>query len=306
MKKQEFTYLSADGITQIHAVEWIPEKPRAIVQIAHGMVEFIDRYDNFARWLAEHGILVVGNDHLGHGRSVIDNEHLGYFAENGNDCVIQDLRKLQYSTREKYPGLPYIFLGHSMGSFLARQFISMYSDSLEGAIIMGTADQPRAALEFLKTASALLAKKYGWMYRSPALTKIALGSNNKQFEPARTRNDWLTKDEAIVDAYNANPLNNFMFTVNAFYNMAEGLEYADKHIYSIRKSLPILFISGADDPVGKNGVGVKAVYDKFIDAGISDVQLRLYENDRHEVLNETNRIQVYNDLYEWMQKHCNV
>ena len=215
--KREFTYPSKDGKTGIHAIEWIPEGDvKAVLQIAHGMVEFIGRYDRFGSWLSEQGICVVGNDHLGHGASVVSQGDHGYFAEkDGNLCVIGDMHTLREMTQEKYPGAPYFLLGHSMGSFLARQYIEMHGEGLSGAIIMGTGVQPSG---ILKTALALCridARLKGWRHRSNLINNMALGSYNKKFEPARTKNDWLTKDESIVDAYNANPWNNFRFTTNA-------------------------------------------------------------------------------------------
>jgi alpha-beta hydrolase superfamily lysophospholipase len=141
--KKEFYFPSKDGITQIHALEWIPENaPKAILQIAHGMVEHIERYSNFAAYLAENGIYVTGHSHLGHGKSMISKEKMGYFASpNGNECVIEDIHSLRKLTQEKYPDVPYFLMGHSMGSFLTRQYLGMYADGLSGAIIMGTGEQ---------------------------------------------------------------------------------------------------------------------------------------------------------------------
>lgn len=301
MQKKDFTFLSADHRTLIHCIEWKPDTDiKAVLQIAHGMVEFINRYDRFATYLANHNILVVGNDHLGHGDSVINDNKLGYFGEDGNQLVISDMHTLHLETKMNYPDVPYFILGHSMGSFLTRQYIEMYSQDLSGAILMGTGYQPNSALKLLQTLCLLSVKQKGWDYRNEFLTKLTLGSYNKPFEPARTKNDWLTKDETIVDEYNKNPLNNFTFTNNAYYYMAQGIQYANDHLSDISKNLPILLISGANDPVGKNGLGVKKIYDLLLEQDIQDVSLRLYQNDRHEILNETNYKQVYQDIYDWM------
>lgn len=304
--KNSFTYPSTDGITNIHAIEWKPEGDiKAILQISHGMVEFIDRYDRFANFLTGYGFLVVGNDHLGHGESVIDDSKHGYFGSNGNECVIEDMHTLHAMTSVRYPDVPYFMLGHSMGSFLVRQYIEMYGSSLAGAIIMGTGYQSNATLKMVEGLCIALAQTHGWEYRSPLLYKMALGSYNKAFEPARTRNDWLTKDETIVDIYNGHPWNNFRFTLNGYYHMFKGIEYANTHVNDVPIYLPILFVSGKDDPVGNFGLGVKKVYDSFKKAGIDDVSLRLYENDRHELLNETNHDQIDFDLLEWLHAHMN-
>lgn len=306
--KQEFKYLSSDGTTMIGATEWVPdETPAAAVQISHGMVEFIDRYDEFARFLNSRSIYVVGNDHLGHGRSVKSPNDLGYFAEkNGNECVIRDMLRLRALTQNKLPlGLPYFMLGHSMGSFLVRQFITEYGDGLAGAIIVGTGWQSGASLRTGKALCRIIGSAKGDRYRSGMLLKLALGSNNNAFEPARTPCDWLTKDEAIVDAYVANPLNTFRFTVNGYYNMFRGIETCEdpKAVAAIPKDLPLLILSGAEDPVGAMGKGVRKTYDCYRKAGIRDVKMKLYPNDRHEILNETDRDAVYEDLAGWLSAH---
>lgn len=315
VQKKQFFYPSMDGKTQIHAIEWAPDgAPAAVLQIAHGMVEFIDRYDRFARFLAENGVAVVGNDHLGHGESVNSRDDLGFFAvanmnpkqlsTYGNSCVIGDMYTLQQRTMEKFPGVPYFFLGHSMGSFLARQYIQLHADELRGAIIMGTGQQSPATLKAAKAICRVIARSKGERFRSPLLTNMALGSNNKKFEPARTANDWLTKDEKIVDAYNANPLNNFKFTVNAFFNMFSGIEICSDpaNIAKIPKTFPILIVSGADDPVGGFGKGVKQVADAYKKAGLTDVQMKLYEGDRHEILNELDHDVVDDDILSWLNQ----
>ena len=303
--KNEFTFASSDGRTQIHAIEWTPaEAPVAVLQIAHGMVEFIDRYNAFAEYLAGEGIAVVGNDHLGHGLSVASEEDYGFFAEkNGNACVLADLRALHERTAEKYPNVPYFFLGHSMGSFLARQYIQRYSGDLAGAIIMGTGSQPGLVLALGKKMCASRAKKFGWHYRDEKINNLALGSNNKRFEPARTRADWLTRDEAVVDSYVSNPRNSFIFTVNGFHEMFTSIQEAQRGsgIAKIRKDLPIYVVSGAEDPVGGFGKGVKKVYDAFVAAGLRKVEMKLFPDDRHEILNELNREAVYEDLLAWMK-----
>ncbi len=306
MRKKDFTYNSKDGVTTIHAIKWIPDgEIKAILQIAHGMVEFIDRYDRFATFLAENGIYVVGNDHLGHGASVISEKEHGYFAEkNGNACVIGDMHTLRQLTQERHPDKPYFLLGHSMGSFLARQYIEMYGEGLAGAIIMGTGNMPPAVLSAGKALCKTIARFRGWKYRSTMVNNIALGANNKRFEPARTKNDWLSKDEAIVDAYCANPWNNFVFTVNGFYNMFAGIEYCEKeeNLKRIPKDLPILVVSGGEDPVGNFGDGPREVADIYVKTGIRDIVLKIYPGDRHEILNELDHDVVDTDILNWLQE----
>lgn len=302
--KKEFYYPSKDGLTQIHAIEWIPDGDvKAILQIAHGMVEFIDRYDNFANYLSSKGFYVVGNDHLGHGKSIRDDSQLGYFARSkGNLCVIGDMDELRKISQNKYPDVPYFILGHSMGSFLVRQFIERFGEGIKGAIIMGTGYQPTETLSAGIALTAVLRQGRGGHYRNKMLDDMALGSYNKKFEPARTKCDWLTKDEAIVDAYIANPLNQFMFTVNGYYNMFRGIMYCQKkeNLEKIPKDLPILVVSGEEDPVGEFGKGPKKVAEIYKKTGIKNVTLKLYPEDRHEILNELDKDVVYEDIYNWL------
>lgn len=304
--KKEYSFLSAEKETKIHVIVWTPESEvTGVVQIAHGMVEFIDRYDRFARFLNQHGYVVVGNDHLGHGKSVQNAEQLGFFRESGgNEAVIADMRKLHVITRKHFPNVPYFLLGHSMGSFFTREYIEKYGSDLTGAVIMGTGSQPKSALKMGKGLCRSIAATRGWKHRSQLVDLMCFGSYNKKFEPARTGVDWLTKDEAIVDASRVNPLNNFRFTVNGYYSMFSAIEAAQdpKRIERIPKCLPLLLVSGTDDPVGDFGEGVRKAYESYKKAGISDVRIHLFENDRHEILNELDHGEVDRHILEWLEE----
>ena len=306
--RDEFYFPSKDGNTEIHTIEWKPEgEVRAVLQICHGMVEYIRRYDEFAQFLCGEGYYVVGNDHLGHGKSIQAKSEYGFFNEKyGNACVLGDMHTLRQRTEKKYPGVPYFMLGHSMGSSLLRQYIQMYGNGLSGAVLMGTvADHKKAALLFGKSLCRVMAAFRGWHYRSKMVDNLVLGAYNKKFKPARTRADWITSDNENLDMYVADPLCSFMFTVNAYYNVFSGMIGIQRKesVYMIPKGLPVLFVSGADDPVGEFGKGVRKIYEKYRAAGIRDVTLRLYTGDRHEILNETDRDQVYKDLLGWFEKH---
>ena len=306
--RDEFYFPSKDGNTEIHTIEWKPEgEVRAVLQICHGMVEYIRRYDEFAQFLCGEGYYVVGNDHLGHGKSIQAKSEYGFFNEKyGNACVLGDMHTLRQRTEKKYPGVPYFMLGHSMGSSLLRQYIQMYGNGLSGAVLMGTvADHKKAALLFGKRLCRVMAAFRGWHYRSKMVDNLVLGAYNKKFKPARTRADWITSDNENLDMYVADPLCSFMFTVNAYYNVFSGMIGIQRKesVYMIPKGLPVLFVSGADDPVGEFGKGVCKIYEKYRAAGIRDVTLRLYTGDRHEILNETDRDQVYKDLLGWFEKH---
>jgi alpha-beta hydrolase superfamily lysophospholipase len=304
--KKEFYYLSRDGKTQIHAVEWLPEdEPKGVLQICHGMVEYIERYHEFAEYLCRHGYYVTGHDHLGHGKSVKDETEYGYFPKkNGNRCVIGDIHQLRMITSKKYPGVPYLMLGHSMGSFLLRQYLTEHGDGLSGAVIMGTGYQPLAVLEAGQVVCRVTALFKGWKYRSKFVDNLSFGSFNKRFEPGETGREWVTSDSELCRRYVEDPLCMFRFTVGGYYQMFEGMKAVARagSIAQIPEDLPILFTAGADDPVGAFGRGVMKVYRKYKSAGMRKVAVKLYAGGRHEILNETIREQVYEDLFFWCER----
>ena len=256
---KEFFYLSADGRTQIRAACWEPPcAPRAILQFVHGMYEHMGWYDPFARWLAAQGFLVVGNDHLGHGLSVAGEENRGFFAQpNGNGCVLQDIHTLRTLTQKNHPQLPYFILGHSMGSFLTRQYIQRHGQGLAGAILMGTGSQSALTLLAARTIARLSACAKGWQSRSALLDKLTTGGFNRRFQPVKTGYEWITSDEEIAASYGRDPLRCFRFTVNAYDNMFVSIGEAQsaRRMKGIPKSLPLLLISGECDPVGGFGKG---------------------------------------------------
>ena len=306
-RTEHFYFASHAPGRQIHGVRWLPEgQPRAVLQITHGMVEYIGRYQDFAQWLNERGFLVTGHDHLGHGNSIRTKADYGYFAdEDANGTVLADVHRLTQLTKESYPGLPYFLLGHSMGSFYARQYLCQYGEELDGAIIMGTGCQPRMLVRAGKLLTTLVAAVKGWHHRSKLVTNVAFGGYNKRFEPVRTPKDWLTRDEAIVDAYIADERSSFIFTLNAYHAMFSGIDRLyDKNLLDrMPKDLPVFFVAGEEDPVGDFGKGVRQAVQMCRDAGVQRVDLKLYPKDRHEILNELDRQQVYEDLLCWMEEH---
>lgn len=306
MLKKEFYFPSSDGQTQIHVIQWFPEAGvKAVLQISHGMVEYIDRYDEFARYLAERGFCVVGHDHLGHGKSVQSQEYLGYFhEEKGNQYVISDIHRLRKMIEKEYPGVPYFMMGHSMGSFLLRQYLTMRAEGLAGAIVMGTGDMPYALLKAGQAVCKSISLTKGWHHRSHLVNQLGMGGYNRQFEPSDSTKDWITSDDSKRKEYEADPLCNFVFTVNGYYQMFEGMKVLTRRhaMDKIPVEFPVIFVSGAEDPVGSNGVGVTRVFRKYEAHGMTDVEMKLYAGDRHEILNETDREEVYEDLYRWMEK----
>ncbi len=306
MKRQDFRYISKDGRNLIHGVRWMPEgEVKGILQISHGMVDFIDKYEGFASFLADNGILVTGNDHLGHGGTVAKEEDFGYFSDkNGNECVIGDMHTLYKLTKKLYPDLPYFMAGHSMGSFLVRQYITLYGRDLKGAILIGTGDVEASAVKVAKKVALKIMLKKGGREKSDLLDDLTLRRYSNSVKDRRTSDDWLTRDEKIVDKFLEHPWNNFRFTANAYYHMFRGIGYADdkKNMKRIPKDLPVIFLSGEDDPVGSYGKGVIKVYNRFMETGLKDVDIKLYPGDRHEILNELDRDDVYNDILVFIRE----
>ncbi len=302
--KNEFYFPSSDGINQIHANEWMPEgEPKAVLQMCHGMVEHIERYHDFATFLAGHGYYVVGHDHLGHGKSVASADKLGFFHEkHGNKYVVSDIHQLRKDTQEKYPHIPYFIMGHSMGSFLVRQYIGVYGDGLAGAIIMGTGDQPDLVLGAGKLVCKIVAVLKGWAYRSKLVDSMAVGGYDKQVKGEGE--SWLSRNRVNVENYKKDSLSGYMFTVNAYYHMFSGMARMNKQekAGAVPKELPIFFVAGEKDPVGNCGKAVENVYKRYQKCGMKDVEIKLYKDDRHEILNELDKEQVYLDLLSWLDK----
>ncbi len=305
MRKEEFYFDSRDGQSKIHAVRYTPDKePVAVVQIVHGMAEHMERYEEFARFLAERGIVVTGEDHLGHGKTIPEGGLPGYFCEQDPATVmVRDVHRLKKMTQMLYPGIPYIILGHSMGSFITRNYMCRYGSGISAAIIMGTGMQPRALVKFSQILAAVLKVLRGSGHVSGFIHMCAFGSYNKRIKPVRTVSDWLTRDEAKVDAFIADPLCGFTFTVNGFQTLFELIArlYKRENIEKVPKNLPIYMVSGAEDPVGDYGKGVQLAYDSLKNAGLENIQMKLYADDRHEPLNELDRAFVMQDIYQWIR-----
>ena len=280
---------------------WKPDgEIRAIVQILHGMAEHIACYDEMAKRLNQAGFLVVGHNHLGHGEGA---EQLGYFGKGGFASLVEDAHRLRMTTQAEYPNLPYFLLGHSMGSFVARNYCLKYERGLSGVLLSGTGHFPPA----LVTSGLLLANLFcvfgGEKKPSKFLENMSFAGYNKDWSPPRTDKDWISRNEKKVDAYIADPLCGFTFTAGAYRDMFRGLEnlYPSK-IGSMDKDVPVLLYSGASDPVGGRGEGVQKVAGELKAAGVKDVTVKLYENGRHEMHNEPNREELIGDLIDWMIK----
>ena len=300
-------YPSHDGVTTIHACLWLPEgEIKGVVQIIHGMAEYAERYAPFAEYLTENGFAVCADDHLGHGKSVRSAEDLGYFNKRrDSDTVIQDIRALQLAVKKQLGNVPYFIMGHSMGSFFCRKYISQYGGDFNGAIIMGSGFKSMVTLNTALLFVGLDAMFCGWRHRSKFIKKLAFGSYNKKFSPARTENDWLSENSENVDRYEADPLCGFDFTNNGYSVLFNIIKQAcsKETIAAVPKNLPVFFVAGANDPVGNYGKGVQKAYDKFKKAGIEEVDITLYENARHEILNDNCSEKVKEDILAFITAH---
>ena len=301
----DFTLPSSAPGRMLHAFRCVPEgEVRAIVQLSHGMVEFIDRYKPLAEYLAARGILVTGNDHLGHGGSIRTRADYGYFAEpDGNRAVLDDLHAMTVLTKQLYPSVPYFLLGHSMGSFYARQYLCEWGSELDGAIILGTGFQPKALVAFARTVCRVLAVFFGWQHRSKLVRDLSFLGYNKGLE-GRTPHDWLNRDPAEVDKYRADERCMFTFTLNAYYSMFTGILrlYDPDFLNRMPKDLPLLFLAGDADPVGEQSKGVQRAIDSLKAVGVQNITQKFYPGARHELLMELNRQEVFDDIGNWLDQ----
>jgi len=305
---EKFTFTASDGY-EIFCRRWMPEAAtpiRGTMMISHGMAEHSQRYDSFARALTGQGLVVYAHDHRGHGHTAGNKENLGLFAEeNGWNQVVDDIKTLSDRIRSNHPDLPLFLFGHSMGSFLGRDFMARYGDRLRGAILSGTAAHPGVSGKMGRLLAKALGRIKGVTSPSPLLDKLSFGNYAKAFAPGRTAFDWLSRDPDQVDRYVQDPLCGFICKAGFFVDLISGVIRVNRadHFAGIRKDLPMLLISGSMDPVGGFGKGVQKVYDAYQRAGIRDLTLTLYDQGRHELLNETNRDQVTADVIQWINAH---
>lgn len=299
--EKEF-WLSMYDDVEIYVKKWYKsdQQPKAIVQLAHGMAEHINRYDAFSNFLLENDIVVYGNDHRGHGKTGENQGSLGYFAdEDGFEKVTNDLYEVTLEIKKEYPDTPLFLLGHSMGSFLARSYIQRYSPEIDGVILSGTGYFPKIqSLVSKQVASALPPKE-----ESKFMNSLTFGAYNKRVLDIHTSVDWLTRDKSTVRAYIDDPLCGFVPKAKFFSDLMEGIGTIQdaKRNEAIRKDLPMLLASGDADPVGDYATGVWKAAGLYEKAGLENVATMFFEGARHEILNELNKEEVYHLIYHWLQ-----
>jgi alpha-beta hydrolase superfamily lysophospholipase len=283
---KRFEFTSTDGLA-IACVKWVrPQKVRGVIQIAHGLGEHMGRYAELAEILLEDEFAVYGNDHRGHGLTAKPSGSFGEFGPGGFDQLVEDMVSLRVIAKDEHRGKPYILLGHSLGSFAAQQFILDHSHSIDGLMLSGS-----CALDGLARIAQSVPKGEDPM-------KLM----NAPFEPARTPFDWLSRDNAEVDAFIADPL---CFPSLSAASMASFLDAFERladpsEIRKVQEDLPIYIFSGSDDPVGQKLAGVRVLIDRYRSAGITSIAHDFYQGARHEMLHETNRRDVITNLLVWL------
>ena len=300
----EFSFLSSDGKNSIHAEIYAPREKeiRGVVQLAHGMVDYVARYTELADYLAGEGFVFAGNDHLGHGKSVKSKDDFGYFAPvDGYKYVIDDLYKMNGELHKMYPDKPVILLGHSMGSFLSRLYAVKYPKSISGIIIHGTGGK-NPALPFGKIVVSLLKAIRGEKHRSQFVKNLSFMGYNSKFDKSEGSEAWLTRAGELVAGRKDDERTNFTFTLSGYKDLFTMLGECNssKWYATYPKGLPTILMAGAADPVGNYGEGVREVYDGLSKAGVVALDIELYEGARHELFNETNRAEVFRDLCDWL------
>ena len=306
MITETVSYMSADGRSAIDARLWMPDDgaPKALVQIVHGMSEHIDRYEPFAECLTRNGFGVCAESHIGHGRSATDAADLGYMPPDGKGILVEDVHALRRSMQAAYPDVPYFLFGHSMGSFIVRVYLSQHGEGIRGAVICGTGNQSRIVSMVGRALAQALCKVKGDHHRSKLLDSMGTGAFGRAIEDARTPLDWLSTDPLVVDAYLADEMCGQTFTVSAYATLLDltGEAVTPECASAVPHDLPLLYVAGAQDPVGDRGKGVLAAAGLAERAGSEDVRVILYEGMRHEILNEPGKACVYEDVRDWLEE----
>ncbi len=301
--KTEGTFLSADQKTEVHYYRYLPEgNPIAILQISHGMCEHIGRYEmeGFVSALTAQGIVVCGNDHLGHGLTAPAVSELGFFEDYRD--LVEDLHTLNGIMRKTYPRLPYILFGHSMGSFVARAYMVTYS-SLDGVILCGTSagNQP---LGLAKALASMIRALRGDHHQSKLLRELSFAGYNKAFAAEKDEHSWLCAIPAVRERYRVDTRSDFTFTATGYRELFKLLAFVSSDTWAteVPLSLPVFLIAGDADPVGENGEGVKEVYTRLEDHEMNELKMKLYSGGRHEIHNDTCREEVMNDIVAWIRE----
>lgn len=311
MQTTTISYPSHDNASTIRALVWEPNdaarpdfSPRAVVQIVHGMSEHVERYAPFAEFLVGRGFVVCANDHVGHGKTAGERD-LGHMPlANGADVLVEDVHALREKVCERYPHARHVMFGHSMGSFVTRVYLTRHADGLSAAILCGTGQQPRIQTVAGRVITRLIAQIRGERHVSRFVDSLGAGAYGRAIKDARTDVDWISSDPDVVDEYIADPLCGQPFTVGAYATLASLVADATDARLARRvpKDLPLLFVAGAEDPVGDCGRGVARAVDEYRNAGVRLVEMGIYPGARHEILNEPCHEAVWHDVEEFLAR----
>ena len=301
MKKITGSFPSSGGLCDIRFYIYEPKAPKAVIMLSHGMCEYIERYKGFAEFLCANNIALAGNDHLGHGNSIVNETMLGYFGqERGYIDMVRDLHRMKAVIDERFPNIPHFLMGHSMGSFMARIYLSKYRDHWDGAIIMGTAGGVVGSVPLRKILD-FMERDRGDYYRPEVGAKM-FDLFSLRIPNHRTPADWLSRDDANVDRFLADPKCNFTFTVAGYRDLLNSLLCANSEpvFENTPTELPMLFMSGGMDAVGQYGTGVRKAVRRYAEHGC-DVDLKIYPEDRHELIFELDRDTVMEDIRSFIE-----
>lgn len=308
MISKEITFRASDG-KDILGYKWSPDSAadtKAVVQLVHGMAETAIRYERFAKKLTESGYVVYAYDQRGHGKTAGSLDEVGYIAvKDSLQLLVEDQHHITESIVKENPGMPLFLFGHSMGSFVAQSYIQLYGKDLTGAVLSGSNGKGGIILDIGKILAKGEIKKVGRKTRSPKLNNLSFGTYNNAFKPNRTAFDWLSRDNAEVDKYIADPYCGGVFTAGFYLDMILLLQQIAKkeNVQKVPGSLPILLVSGEKDPVGGTK-GVGNLYKAYQKVGVKDLTRKLYKGARHEILNETNRDEITADILDWLNKRA--
>ena len=312
MQTTTLTYPSHDGASTVRALVWEPDDaarpdfvPRAVVQLVHGMSEHVERYAPFAEFLVGRGFVVCANDHVGHGKTATGEDDLGHMPlDAGADVLVEDVHTLRSLSHERYPNCRHVVFGHSMGSFVTRVYLTRHAEGLAAAILCGTGQQPRIQTVAGKVITRAIAAVRGPRHVSRFVDSLGAGAYGRAIKDARTDVDWICTDPEVVDEYIADPLCGQPFTVGAYATLSELVAQATDARLARRvpRDLPLLFIAGAEDPVGECGRGVRRAVDEYRNAGVHLVEQVIYPHARHEILNEPIHEQVWADVDDFLTR----
>ena len=307
MISESFTF-KGKGDLKIFVYKWMPDEEmqvKGVVQLAHGMAETAARYENFANNLTNDGFIVYANDHRGHGKTAGKIDGLGELGNDGFNSMVEDMHTLNDIIKEDNMTLPIFLFGHSMGSFLTQRYICLYGSELKGAILTGTCGNQGFIVDIGRIVTKEGIIRRGRGSKSINLNKLIFGANNNSFKPSRTYFDWLSRDNKEVDKFIDDPYCGAIFTTGFFYDFLSGIKSAadETEIKNIPSDLPIYIFGGDKDPVGKNGKGVLKLVETYKKHGIIDLTYKLYKDGRHEMLHETNKEEVIENIIKWLNAH---